>query len=153
MEARARTRNHMSDEISKLADEIESKTELEKLPDLRAVILAVPGIRRLYVAAAVRCLGARRFYFDKEAGAMQFEPDGTAVMRAVAWLSSYDAGLPMQTTVNLNLGGKDKELTPEDVIAQSPAMLLALERVVTRARKAAPKRTERPAELVEQAPG
>lgn len=142
----------MPDEINDLADKIESDHSLEKLPDLRAVILAVPGIRRLYVAAAVRCLGARRFHFDKKSGQMEFEPDGTAIMRAVQWLSAYDAGLPMQTSVNLNLGGKGDDLKAEDVIAQSPAVLLALERVVERARKSTPKQVGRAAEVIEAAP-
>lgn len=142
-----------TDEIERLAKHIETDQNLESLPDLRAVILASPSIRRLYVAAAVRCLGARRFMFDKKAGELHFEPDGSTIMRAVAFLASYDAGLPAQTTINLNLG-KDKDLTPAEVLAQSPALVASMERTLAAARKAAPRPQKRVAQVqdTEEAP-
>ena len=69
---------------------------------------------------------------------MVFEPDGTAQMRAAVFLASYDAGLPIQTTVNLNLGG-DKGPTIEEAAASSPALVSALEKALESARKRAPK--------------
>lgn len=125
--------------VEKLAQQIESDAAAGEVKDLRALILRFPVIRQLYLAAAVRCLGARRFYFDKSAGEMVFEPDGTAQMRAAVFLASYDAGLPMQTTVNLNLGG-DKGPTLEEAAAGSPALVDALERALEQAKKRAPKR-------------
>lgn len=145
----------MQNEIEELAGAVEKNTALDALPDLRSLILATPVCRRLYFAAAIRCLGARRFFFDKEAGAMQFEPDGTAVMRAVAWLSSYDAGLPVQTTVNLNIGKDKGDLSFEQALAESPELRQALTRFVTAAERKAPrnrKGAEKPAELADGAP-
>lgn len=128
--------------IETLAAEIEGNSELDKLSDLRAVILANPRIRRLYTAAAVRCLGARRVIYDKKEGALHFEPDGVAIMRAVTWLGSYDAGLPAQTTIALQVGN-GKELTVAEAVAQSPALLAKLRRDLETAEKATPRHKPR----------
>lgn len=127
-----------------LADAVDASPELEKLPDLRAMIQATPAIRRFYLAAAIRCLDARRSYYDKASGCMVHEPEGTSIMRAVQWLSAYDAGLPIQTSVNLNLGG-EKGPTLDEAAANSPALVAALERALDQAKKRkvkAPKQAE-----------
>ena len=137
----------MSDTES-LAKKIEANAALDDCKDLRALIMATPTVRRLYFAAAVRCLGARRFYFDKAAGEMVFEPDGNAQMKAVAWLSAYDAGLPTQTTVNLNVGA-ERGPSLEEAAASSPELVRGLEAVLARVRKT-PARIARPAKQVRQ---
>lgn len=128
----------MSKETLELADSIEATARSEKPPDLRTVIQATPRIRLLYLAAAIRCLDAHRSYFDKATGQMVHEGEGATIMKAVVWLASYDAGLPIQTTVNLNLGG-DKGPTLEEATANSPALVAALEKALEQAKKRQPR--------------
>ena len=124
----------MSNETIFLAKQIEEMAAGDKAPDLRAVIQSFPQIRLLYLAAAVRCLDAHRSYWDKANGQMVHEGEGATIMKAVAWLSAYDAGLPMQTSVNLNLGG-DKGPTLEEAANSSPALVEALEKALDQARR------------------
>lgn len=117
--------------IRDLAAKIE---DADTKADLRGLITAHPEVRKLYLAAAVRCLDARKFYFDREENTYKFEADGPTVLRAAVFLASYDAGLPIQTSVNLNLGG-DKGPTLEEATANSPALVAALEKALEQARK------------------
>ena len=124
----------MSNETTVLAKQIEGMALAEKAPDLRVVIQSMPQIRLLYLAAAVRCLDAHRSYWDKVEEKMVHETEGATVMKAVAWLSAYDAGLPMQTTVNLNIGA-DKGPTLEEATSNSPALVEALEKALAKAKR------------------
>ena len=122
------------DLITETAVAIEEAKDGDKMPDLRTLIHANPTLRRLYLGAVVRCLGCRKFFFDKDEQAYRFEPDGSTVMKAAVFLASYDAGLPMQTTVNLNIGA-DKGPTLEEATSNSPALVEALEKALAKAKR------------------
>ena len=122
--------------LEKIAVQVESGSSDG---DLRALILAFPELRRAYLAAAVRCLGASKFYFSREKRRMVTTPDGATVMKAVIFLASYDAGLPVQATLNVNLdatGGKSAPSLAE-AAAQSPSLRRLLADTLARAEKTA----------------
>ncbi len=104
------------------ADDLERNSELTA-KDVRDVINSIPGLRRFVVAAALRALTARRCFWDRNAKAMQYEPDSNAQMKAVAFLAAYADGLPVQSTVNVNLDPtKAGGFSLGDALASSPAL-------------------------------
>lgn len=117
---------------SVLADRIAADESLDRLPDLAAMMSATPQVRRIYYSEAVRQLGARRFFFDKAAGCMVFEPDGVTRMKAVAWLGGYDAGMPIQRILQAGItnNGFTNIEEMKKAIATSPAMLAGLKRMI-----------------------
>lgn len=138
----SRTRNQYMDTdlIDTVADRVE-KAAPDQSKNLRTILAGVPELRQLVVAAAIRGLGARKYYFDRKVGAMVFEPDYIAQNKAAVFLAAYDAGLPLQGTVNLHLGG-EKGMTIEDAMASSPAALEAIERTLAKAKARAKKPIE-----------
>ena len=122
-----------------LANQIEADPSLERHKTFRELIQAVPAMRRLYFAAAVRCLGARRTYYDRDKKEMVHEAEGATQMKAVVFLAAYDAGLPVQTTLNVSIDKGTGAPELEEAIASSPALAAALDSALTRARRRAPK--------------
>ena len=118
-------------------DHISIAKRVESLPpdptkDLRAWMRDVPELRQLVIGAAIRGLCAVRSYWYKGSGAMVHEPDSASQMKAAAFVAAYSDGMPMQSTVNLNVDAGAKGLTMDDVLAQSPAAVEAIERTLAR---------------------
>ena len=124
-----------TDLISSTANRVETDQALDSLSDLRAVLLSVPELRRLVVAAGIRALGATKSYYDKNAKEMVHEPDCASQMKAAIFLAAYSDGLPAKTNVNLNLGnGKGGDGMPiESALRRSPALIEALKKEIRRA--------------------
>ena len=103
--------------------------------DLRQLLTSIPELRQLVVASAIRCLGATRWRYDKEAGSQIVEPDYATQQKAFAWIASYSDGLPTQVTANVSIDAKREGLSLEDAVKQSPALLEGLEKVMKRVKK------------------
>jgi hypothetical protein len=118
-----------------LADEIASDLQVSPDAQVRDIILAHPRVRQQIVAAAVRCLRAEKFYFDRTKKEIVHEEDYATQIKAIAWLAAYSDGLPIQTNLNVNANASGKgRLPPDEMLAQSPAALEAMERALARAR-------------------
>jgi len=113
------TRN---DTVDRLADLVEADESLDASKDMRSFLNGIAGLRRFIVAAAIRALTARKYYFSKEKKEMVFEPDSGTQMKAAAFLAAYSDGLPMQSTVNLNVEAGAKGFSMADALANSPAL-------------------------------
>ena len=133
-----------------LAYKVAADESLDRLPDLGQVMRATPAVRRLYFSEAIRSLGARRFYYDKQAESMVFEPDGATRMKAVAWLGGYDVGLPLQRIQQqiIQTGRAENLEDLLELLASTPAGLRAMERFTEKARNKKPG-GQKPAELVD----
>jgi hypothetical protein len=133
-----------------LASEIESHVDLDTCKDLKAVLTAFPQVRRLWVAAAIRCLGARRSYFDRKTQTMQHEPDGATQLRAATLLAAYCDGLPVQASVNLTLDTRaEARAGLEEAIGNSPELRRLLQRTLNDAKPRRVAQVEAEAEAVE----
>jgi len=100
---------------------------LEKIPpdisrDMRATLTLIPELRQLVAGALIRALGATKTYWDKEADRWTHVPDFLAQTKAAALLVAYSDGLPMQSTVNLNVEAGAKGFSMADALANSPAL-------------------------------
>lgn len=141
-----------TDLIATVADRVEADKTLDSAADLRALLLSVPELRRLVVAAGIRALGAQRCHYDKQEEKMIYESDGATQMKAAIFLAAYSDGMPAKTVVNVNLpgrgNGQDDAMTIEATLRRSPALIDALEKQIRRAKQAAPG-----ARLVAQAAG
>src|SRR5437764_490807 len=82
---RGRARRHTRAEAETLAAQIENDTRLLDGATVREIILAHPDIRKKVVAAAVRCLTATKWRFDKDEGRVVHEPDYATQTKAIAW--------------------------------------------------------------------
>lgn len=123
---------------AQLADAVANDAGLDDAGSLRDLLNRVPALRRELIATAVRCLDARKYYYDRKQGAMVYEPDGTTQMRAVAFLAAYSDGLPAQTQIIRAIGGpngKQPEMTLEDALTKSPALRDRLEELLARSRE------------------
>jgi len=90
---------------------------------LRQILDSMPEARRLILNTAFRCLGARKFYFDKAEGGMVFEPDYKTQLDAVKFLASYQEGLPVQTSLAVTVGDRpDDDLPLDQALQRSPAL-------------------------------
>lgn len=113
-----------------VADIIEVKPTAASIRDL---IASVPAVRNLVVATAVRCLGSQRSMSGKDREVVRAQ-DGATQMKAVVWLSAYADGLPIQTTMNVNVDA-NKEMPLEDMLQRSPALVRAVEAQLARAKR------------------
>jgi hypothetical protein len=129
-----------------LADKLETDAKTNKAPDLRTLLATIPELRSLIVAAGLRCLAANKLFWDKDTQEWRSEPDGPTQLKAAIFLTSYADGLPMQTTVNLNLDG-NKGPTLEEAAAQSPALVEALGKALAAARKRQPRAVKQAEQL------
>lgn len=116
-----------------LADVIELDGAKITVKTLRDLITAIPDIRQLIVATAVRCLGAERMMGGGKKGEVERCADGATQMKAVAFLAAYSDGLPIQTTMNLNVDG-NRDMPIEEMLAKSPALVAAMEKQLARAK-------------------
>jgi hypothetical protein len=100
---------------------------------VREMLDLIPGTRRIAVAALFRCLGARKWYFVKGNEERQFEADYKTQLAAAQVILSYQDGLPVQTTLAVNVGsatGSGAELDLGKAIQASPALRQRLEKLV-----------------------
>jgi predicted RND superfamily exporter protein len=119
-----------------VAKRIEQDASFDAMRDLKSVLQAVPELRRLVVAAAVRALGARKVYLRN--GIPEYESDCSAQMKAAAFIAAYCDGLPVQTSVNLNVNSAGKNSEAETLLeslTKSPALAMALEKKLQQASK------------------
>lgn len=131
-----------------LAKRIAADESLDRLPDLGAMMKATPTVRRYYYAEAVRGLGARRFFFDKDAGRMVFEPDCATRIKAVAWLAGYDVGMPLQRILQKTVSDGPRVKSVEELaayMAATPELADAFEREMKRQRRKGGDDNEKPA--------
>src|ERR1700733_14165389 len=87
-----------------IADQIDEGA-FGAVTSIRELLDQIPNARQVVIAQAFRCLGARKYYFDRASNAMKFEPDWKTSLEAVKFLTAYQDGLPVQTALNVNLGG------------------------------------------------
>lgn len=121
-----------NDLVDALADEVEANAGLDDVKDMRGFFEKIPQLRRFVVAAAIRSLTARKYYYSKEKKEMVFEPDSGTQMKAVAWIAAYQDGLPLQSTVNFNVNKEAKAFDMGDALANSPALREHLKRELAR---------------------
>lgn len=119
-----------------VAETIEADPAIVTAKTIKEAILAVPNARALMVAAAVRCLGAKRLMFDRASKEVVKVDDGSTIMKAVAWLAAYSDGLPIQHTVNVNMDA-NKEMPMVEMMAKSPALRAAVRKQLEQAEAAA----------------
>jgi hypothetical protein len=122
-----------SQKMDEIATLIEFDPKHVTAQSLREIILAVPDVRAAVVASAIRCLGSERLMYDGQSKKVKSVPDGATIMKAVAFLAAYSDGLPVQTTLNMNVNN-NKELPMEEMLASSPALVDALQRQLDRAK-------------------
>ena len=121
---------------------------LESANSLNALILQIKEVRPLIVATAIKCLAARKVYYDRDAKTNVEIDDGNTQMRAVTFLAAYSDGLPTQTTLNVSLGergGKGGELTVDEAMQASPALRAKLRAMLDGAEQKALKQADPPA--------
>ncbi len=98
---------------------------------IRNILDKIPGARRLILIAAFRALGARKWYFEKGRTEKVFEPDYRTQLDAVKLLVAYQDGLPVQTTLSVNVGDKaGADLDLEQAVQRSPALKERLQKLV-----------------------
>ncbi len=121
-------------EVETVANAIETGTPKTK-ETIADIIRDHPQIRRLMVAAAVRCTKARRWYFDTAKKRRVEDPDWQTRFRAIEWLADRAEGRPAQAVLNLNVNGSadGRPTFPEKM---SPAAIEAMERALARAKAA-----------------
>jgi hypothetical protein len=98
---------------------------------VRELIETVPNARRIIVAAAFRCLGARKWYFEKGSSEKKFEADYRTQLDAVKFLAAYSDGLPTQTSLSVNVtAGDTVEADLERAVSASPALKSRLQKLI-----------------------
>lgn len=119
--------------------DIEAGT-LDDCMGAREAISKIPGMMRLAYSAIARSLAARKFYYNMQTKKMAYEPDFRAQLEAAKLLFAYREGLPAQTVVTVEVGGKNKGGADEilaEQLRQSPALRSRLRGELERAEKAA----------------
>ena len=115
-----------------VAERIE-RGEFAGAANIRATLEHIPNARHLVLAAAFRCLGARKWYYEKGSSEKKFEPDYRTQLDAVKFLASYQDGLPVQTTLAVNVGdrpGDQSSLSLEEAVKRSPALRDRLQKLL-----------------------
>lgn len=116
-----------------IADVIEQGRRVDSAKSIKEMLEMIPNARHVTLAAAFRCLGARKFFFDRKQGKMVFEPDYKVQLDAVKFLAAYMDGLPVETTLNVNVGEKTEpgaDIDLESAIKRSPALRERLSRMI-----------------------
>ena len=113
--------------------ETESHLHLGKA-SLHAIISAYPEIRVMLLAEAVRGIGAVTQCWNGKTGAYDEKVDFSTRQKWVAWIASYADGLPAQTNLNINASaGSGSGISPDELLAASPAAREAMRRALARA--------------------
>ena len=110
---------------------------------IATIIQSEPKIRRIVVAAAVRALGATKWWYDSKRKRRIVEPDFALSFRACEFFADRVDGKPAQSllTFNVNADANSKtERDRSDPVNWSPALVRQLERQITVAKEAEKKR-------------
>ena len=103
---------------------------------IRAFLEEVPKVRPMIIAAAVRALGARRYYFDRTVNRMVFEPDYKVQLDACKFIAAYTDGLPTITTLAVNVNKSADQVSStgdiEEALEKSPALRERLKTMLER---------------------
>jgi hypothetical protein len=104
---------------------------------VREILEALPDAAQTIVLAALEGLKAEKFYWDAASKGMVHEPDYRTRLDAAKFLAAYLDGLPMQTTLAVNVGGPQGANEPdlEAAVKASPALRQRLEKIVSPKRK------------------
>lgn len=89
---------------------------------MRATLAQVPELRNLIAASLIRGLAAAKMYWDRDGEKWIKVPDFLAQNKAAALLVAYSDGLPMQSTINLNVEAGSKGFNMGDALTNSPAL-------------------------------
>ncbi len=105
-----------------------------------SIIALHPKVRRAIVAAAVRALGARKWWYDSKKKRRVEEPDYSLSFKAAEFLADRVDGRPAQAVMNLNVNAHQDtaEEGPEEFqrkLEESPALRDALRRKLERAER------------------
>jgi hypothetical protein len=87
---------------------------------LVALLAGKPQLRAMVAAAAVSCLGAGRFIFDRDKKSWVELPDYSTRLKAAEFLRDTLDGKPIQATCNLNASVGGGRLSSADLLAGSP---------------------------------
>ena len=117
----------------KVAALVELGRDVDGADSIRAMLEKIPNARHLVLAEALRCLGAKKRYFEKGSSTQKFEPDYRTRLDAVKLLLAYMDGLPVETTLAVNVGDRPAEAPELDLAAavqKSPALRERLEKLL-----------------------
>jgi hypothetical protein len=133
-------------ELERIAKEIETGTPRVR-ETARDILGQYPGVKRAALAALVRNLGARKFWFSAKKKERVFEPNFDLQFKAAELLLDRADGRPAAAVLNLNanvdtLPSKDPEANP------SPMMIVAMERWLERAKEKLAGVQKRPRDVV-----
>jgi hypothetical protein len=124
-------------ELEKIADAIET-AEPRAGDSIKSIIGRFPQIRHAVVANAVRCLNARKWWWDAKKKRRIEEPDFNVVFRACEFLADRSDGRPVSAAVNFNLTpGAGAPSAASDDMPASPATIEALERMLIQMKRRA----------------
>ena len=117
-----------------VANLIELGRDVDGGINVREMLDKIPNARHIILATAFRCLGARKWYFEKGDAAKKFEPDYKTQLEAVKLLLAYQDGLPVTTSLNVSVGNaagaEGIELDLAAAVKASPALRQRLEKLV-----------------------
>lgn len=116
-------------EVERIAVAIEAGTPRpgEKLHDILA---EHPRVRRAILAAAVRALGAKKWWWDSKRKRRIEEPDYALSFRAAEFLADRADGRPAQAVLNLNVAASPQ--AAQEAESLTPASIEALERLLAK---------------------
>jgi len=110
---------------------------------IATIIQSEPKIRRIVVAAAVRALGATKWWYDSKRKRRIVEPDFALSFRACEFLADRADGRPAQSLLTFNMhqdAGTKPKRDFTDPANWGPAMVAAMERKIILAKTAEAKR-------------
>jgi hypothetical protein len=87
---------------------------------LVALLAKKPQLRAMVAAAAVSCLGAGRYSYDRDTKTWIERPDFSTRLKAAEFLRDTLDGKPIQATCNLNASVGGGRLSTADLLAGSP---------------------------------
>jgi hypothetical protein len=114
------------DETEPEAETLARKIEGDILPaeNVRDIMRQVPEARNVILAAVFRALGAKRRLYVKGSPSPVYEIDYRSQLEAAKLLLAYGDGLPMQTTLAVNVGDGNAagSTSLEEAVERSPAL-------------------------------
>lgn len=125
-------------ELEAVAVEIERAAPRDR-ETIHDIIAGHPAIRRVVVANAIRCLSARRWWYDAKKKKRVDEPDYQLRFRALEFLADRADGRPAQSLMTFNLNASANR-SPDDEeemkkALSSPALREELKRQIAAAER------------------
>lgn len=113
------------EELEAVAVEIERATPRDR-ETIHDIIASHPAIRRVVVANAIRCLSARRWWYDAKKKKRVDEPDYQLRFRALEFLADRADGRPAQSLMTFNVNASANRKPDEEAelskALESPAL-------------------------------